>query len=372
MKALFRWLFLWIPLVLLGQTPTLSKDAKISVLTCGRGSELYTTFGHTALRVQDTIQNLDIVYNYGMFDFQTPNFYLKFVKGDLQYFVAAYAFPDFLMEYQMSEREVVEQTLRLTPEQVNSLFTVLNQSLYSDERYYTYKFIDRNCTTMVYEKINAVLGKPLLKKVDDTSISYRKLLYPYFNDHFYFQLGINILFGAKTDGAATQMFLPIELMHSLNQAKINGKPIVVEEKKWVEGQPKTIAFSFWNSIFVVILFLAAVLMSRRAWIYNVYWFLTGGLGIFLVLIGLYSDHKEVLWNYNALLFNPLYVALPFVRSLKALVRCIGIGLVALGIYAVLLFNKPHLLLMLPFVIAHVLLLRIRLQQIRKKSLPAVE
>lgn len=372
MKALLRWLFLWVPLALLGQTPTLSKDAKISVLTCGRGSELYTTFGHTALRVQDTIQNLDIVYNYGMFDFQTPNFYLKFVKGDLHYFVAAYAFSDFLMEYQMTEREVVEQTLRLTPEQVNSLFTVLNQSLYSDERYYTYKFIDRNCTTMVYEKINALLGKPILQKVDDTAITYRELLYPYFNDHFYFKLGINILFGAKTDEAATQMFLPVELMHSLNQTKINGKPIVVEEKKWVEGKSLTSDFSFWNSIVVVILCLAALVLSRRVWIYHGYWFLTGGLGIFLVLIGLYSEHKEVLWNYNALLFNPIYIVLPFIRSLKALVRLMGVALVALGIYAVLLFNKPHLLLMLPFVVAHVGMLRIRLQQIRKKSLPAVK
>ena len=372
MKALLCWLFFGIPLVLLGQTPTLSKDAKVSVLTCGRGSELYTTFGHTALRVQDTIQNLDIVYNYGMFDFQTPNFYLKFVKGDLQYFVAAYAFPDFLMEYQMSEREVIEQTLRLTPEQVNSLFTVLNQSLYSDERYYTYKFIDRNCTTMVYEKINAVLGKPVLQKVDDTSISYRELLYPYFNDHFYFKLGITILFGAKTDEAATRMFLPVELMHSLNQTKINGKPLVVEEKKWVEGKSITADFSFWNSIFVVLLCLAALVLSRRVWIYNCYWFLTGSLGIFLVLIGLYSEHKEVLWNYNALLFNPIYIVLPFVRSAKNLVRWMGVALVALGVYAVLLFNKPHLLLMLPFVVAHVVLLRIRLQQLRKKLLTAVE
>jgi hypothetical protein len=147
---------------------------------------------------------------------------------------------------------------------------------------------------------------------------------------------------------------------------------VVEEKKRVEGKSLTSDFSFWNSIVVVILCLAALVLSRRVWIYHGYWFLTGGLGIFLVLIGLYSEHKEVLWNYNALLFNPIYIVLPFIRSMKALVRLMGVALVALGIYAVLLFNKPHLLLMLPFVVAHVGMLRIRLQQIRKKSLPTVE
>ena len=82
------------------QSPNLSKDAVVSVLTCGKGNELYTVFGHTAIRIKDSINNLDVVYNYGAFDFRVENFYLKFVKGDLQYFMNASSFDEFIYEYQ--------------------------------------------------------------------------------------------------------------------------------------------------------------------------------------------------------------------------------------------------------------------------------
>ena len=67
------------------QTTPLSKEAKISVLTCGTSNEIYALFGHTAIRVNDPVNGMDVVYNYGAFDFGTSNFALKFVKGNLQY-----------------------------------------------------------------------------------------------------------------------------------------------------------------------------------------------------------------------------------------------------------------------------------------------
>ncbi len=368
-KKLF---FLLFPILCWSQMTPLSKNAKVSILTCDRGDELYTTFGHTAIRVHDSINQLDIVYNYGMFDFQTPNFYLKFVKGDLQYFVAACSFQDFLMEYQMTERTVIEQTLALPQAKVQELFEALNGSLYSDERYYTYKFIDRNCTTMVYEKINTILGKPLLKKVDDTSISYRQLLYPYFDNHFYFKLGINILFGAKTDQAAEKMFLPVELSHSLKQTQWQGKPLVVQEKTWVTGQPIPNDYSFVNSPWFVVLFLVAIAFSRNRYVYMVYGLTIGTLGAFLCCVGLYSQHQEVLWNYNVLLFNPLFLILPFLKKGRVRSLLIITSLVALLVYGILLFNKPHLLLLLPFLGAHLFMLRHLLRQERAHLLPSVK
>lgn len=367
-----KLLFLLFPILCWSQMTPLSENAKVSILTCGRGDELYTTFGHTAIRVQDTINQLDIVYNYGMFDFRTPNFYLKFVKGDLQYFVAACSFPDFLMEYQMTEREVIEQTLALPPTKVQELFETLNASLYNEDRYYTYKFIDRNCTTMVYEKINTILGQPLLKKVDDTSISYRQLLYPYFDNHFYFKLGINIIFGAKTDAAAEKMFLPVELQHSLDQTKWQGKPLVQSQKKWVEGKPLQTVFSFINSIWFLTLILLAIALSRKTYVYGMYWVICGALGTFLCLVGLYSQHEEVLWNYNALLFNPLYLLLPFLKNGRLRSQLIIAGLVSLLVYAALLFNKPHLVLMLPFIGAQVFMLRHMIRNERNHLLASVE
>jgi len=93
--------------------PKLSQDAQVSVFTCDRGSELYSTFGHTALRINDPNNALDIVYNYGCFDFRTENFYLKFVKGDLQYYVNVTSYEDFVFEYKLDRRQVIEQTLNL-------------------------------------------------------------------------------------------------------------------------------------------------------------------------------------------------------------------------------------------------------------------
>lgn len=123
--------------VALSQNQQLSEKSEVSIFTCDRGAELYSTFGHTALRIQDPLNALDIVYNYGYFDFRTENFYLKFVKGDLQYFMNASSYDDFVFEYQLDRRKVIEQTLNLPLAKKQELFTELNKSLLSDERYYT-------------------------------------------------------------------------------------------------------------------------------------------------------------------------------------------------------------------------------------------
>src|SRR5690606_32698118 len=125
-------------------TVTLSENAEVSVLTCGNGNEMYSLFGHTAIRIHDPENGIDQVYNYGAFDFDTPNFVLRFSKGDLQYFVTAGRFADFLYSYNYEQRSVYEQTLNISQQQKQQLFDRLTATLISDERFYTYKFIDRN------------------------------------------------------------------------------------------------------------------------------------------------------------------------------------------------------------------------------------
>lgn len=354
-KKILSILFLFISLTSFSQNPALNESTSVSIFTCGRGNELYTTFGHSAIRIKDTINNLDVVYNYGAFDFRTPNFYLKFVKGDLQYFINASLYDDFIVEYQIENREVVEQTLNLPLVKKQELFELLNASLYSDERYYTYKFIDRNCTTMVVEKINKILGKDLVQKVDDTSISYRELLYPYFDNHFWYKFGINIIFGAKTDSKAVKLFLPSELMHSLDKISIKGKPLVSKSEIIIKGAELKSEFSFVNSIYFVAIILLIIVLINKKYITFSYLFVLGLFGLFLSLVGFYSLHKEVLWNYNALLFNPLFLVLPFLKSQwfrKTTIIC----LIMLLIYTVIIITKPHLILMLPFILTNAYLL----------------
>jgi hypothetical protein len=347
-KKVFYLVFLFLHFTSFSQNSNLSEKSIVSILTCGRGDELYTTFGHTAIRIKDSINNLDVVYNYGAFDFRTPNFYLKFIRGNLQYFINATSYDDFMFEYQCENREVIEQTLSFSLLKKQELFDLLNASLFSEERSYTYKFIDKNCTSMAVDKINKIIGKKLIQKVDDKSISYRELLYPYFKNHFYYKLGINIIFGAKTDYKAEKLFLPIELMHSLSKVKINGKPLVTKTETKVIGAELDNSFSFISSIYFIITLLILIVITNRKSIFFTYLFITGLLGLFISLVGFYSLHEELSWNYNALLFNPLFLMLPFIRRKwfkKVTIVCFGM----IGIYLIIILTKPHLLLMLPFI-----------------------
>jgi len=363
-KKLLFLAFIFISVTSFAQNINLSENAKVSIFTCGRGDELYTTFGHTAIRIKDETNNLDVVYNYGAFDFNTDNFYLKFVKGDLQYFINATSFDDFIYEYQMEKREVIEQTLNFSISQKQQIFELLNASLFSEERSYTYKFIDRNCTTMVVEKINKIVGKELIKKVDDTSISYRQLLYPYFANHFYYKLGINIIFGNKTDNKAIKLFLPSELMHSLDKAKINGIPLINKKETLIQGNDIISKFYFVDSIYFIALLLFVLTVTNNKKVFKTYLFIAGLLGLFLSLVGLYSLHKELLWNYNALLFNPLFLLFPFLKG-QWFRKTIKICFVLIGIYLIVLLTKPHILLMVPFIITTVYMLW-KLQKLENK------
>ncbi len=351
---LFLFLFFSFSTVF-SQNALLSQETKISIFTCGNGQELYTTFGHTAIRILDETNKLDVVYNYGQFDFREGNFYAKFVKGNLQYFIGVSSFDDFIYEYQFEGREVVEQTLNLTQLQKQKLFDALNDSLYSDERHYTYKFIDRNCTTMVVEKINAILGKPIIEKIDDKTISYRTVLYPRFENYFWYKLGINVIFGAKVDANAEKLFLPTEFLNSLDKAKVDGKPMVVKKEIVVKSTQPEIKFQFLDSIYFIALLLLIVIVLNKKWLTNSYLFLAGLMGLFLCLVGFYSLHEELLWNYNALLFNPLLLVLPFLRNLKRFKTILILCISMLVLYLLWMLNKPHLLLMSPFIITHFIL-----------------
>ncbi|MCF6129936.1 DUF4105 domain-containing protein [Flavobacterium sp. AS60] len=354
-KKILSFSLLLLSFLVFSQNPPLSSEAQVSIFTCDRGEELYSTFGHTALRIKDPNNALDVVYNYGYFDFRTENFYFKFVKGDLQYFMNVTSYDDFVFEYKLDRRQVIEQTLNLPLAKKQELFDALNKSLLSDEKNYTYKFIDRNCTTMVVNKINGLFGTEKIQKVDDKSISYRTLLYPYFENYFWYKLGINIVFGAKTDGKAEKLFLPIELLNSLDKATIDGKPLVSKKETVVQGVSTQPQFSFFNSIYLICLALLTLIIINKRFVFKSYLFVCGILGLFLCLIGLYSQHEELLWNYNALLFNPLFLLIPFAKNnfLKKLNITL---LVLLLIYCIVIITKPHLVIMLPFIITNLYIL----------------
>ncbi|MDI1305625.1 MAG: DUF4105 domain-containing protein [bacterium] len=355
-----------------GQNLLLSKEAKVSVLTCGTGNESYSLFGHTAIRINDPYNNIDVVYNYGAFDFNTPNFVLKFIKGDLQYFAVAHPYADFINEYNYEKRSVYEQELNIPDNLKQKLFDNLNTSLASGDSHYTYKFIDKNCTSMVVDIINKTLGTNAIVKNTDTDITYRTILYPYFDNHFYEKLGTSIIFGKKVDGLGTQIFLPFELQKSLKKVSFQNHPLAPENKTIIEFE-KEVSSSWWNNCYTYLILLGFVVLINKKSINLFYLTIMGLLGFFFVFVGFYSYHLELGYNYNILLFNPTLLGLLYLyatKNKKGIYNLAIFNIFSLLIYLVILINKAHLLLVLPLVITSMIIL-VKLAIQNKKRIPII-
>ncbi|MFV5692414.1 DUF4105 domain-containing protein [Flavobacterium sp. LT1R49] len=354
------------------QNLLLSKDAHVSVLTCGTGNESYSLFGHTAIRINDTSNNIDVVYNYGAFDFNTPNFVLKFIKGDLQYFAVAHSYGDFINEYTYEKRSVYEQELNIPERLKQQLFDNLNTSLASGESHYTYKFIDKNCTSMVVDIINKTLDTTAIVKNADTDITYRTILYPYFDNHFYEKLGTSIIFGKKVDGLGTQIFLPFELQKSLQKVSFQNHPLAPENKTIIEFDEEA-SGSWWNNWYTYVLFLGFIVFINKKSSNLFYLTMMALLGVFFVFVGFYSEHHELSYNYNILLFNPTLLGLLYfyaTKNKKGAYNLAVFNILSLLLYLIILINKAHLLIVLPLIISSMIIL-VRLAIQNKKRIPII-
>lgn len=358
LKKIFFFSLLIVSMSSFGQNTMLSQNTRVSIITCDTGNESYSLFGHTALRITDTDNNLDVVYNYGAFDFATPNFVAKFAKGDLQYFAIAHSFTDFMSEYNYEQRSVFEQELLIPLAYKQKLFDNLNNAMASEERYYTYKFIDRNCTSMIVEILNKTLGRNVVIKKTDTDKTYRTILYPYFDNSFYQKLGTSIIFGSKVDEYGTRIFLPFELLKSLQQTQFENHPLC-KETKTILDLKKEAPSNWWDNIYTFIFVLGIIVIINKKSIDVFYFTIMGLLGLFFGFMGFYSDHLELANNYNILLFNPLLLVLLYflyTQNKKWIINLSLLNIFFLVIYVTFMFNKIHLLIVLPLVLTSISLL----------------
>lgn len=355
-----------------GQSILLSKNTQVSVITCGTGNESYSLFGHTAIRVNDTINAIDVVYNYGAFDFNTPNFVMKFMKGDLQYFAVAHSYLDFINQYQYEQRSVYEQELNIPVSMKQELFDNLNTSLASGESHYTYKFIDKNCTSMVVDIINKTLKTTAIVKNVDTDITYRTILFPYFDNHFYEKLGTSIIFGKKVDQLGTQLFLPFELQKSLKKVFFQKNPLALENKTLLEFKNET-PLSWWNNPYTYFILLIFIVFINKKSTDLFYLILLAVIGLFFSFVGFYSSHLELGYNYNILLFNPTLIGFVYfywTKNKKGIYNLAVINILFLVIYFFVLINKAHFLLVLPLITSSGIVL-VRLAMQNKKRIPII-
>ncbi|HJY13681.1 MAG TPA: DUF4105 domain-containing protein [Flavobacterium sp.] len=370
-KTLFSLLLL-LSFTGFSQNLPLSKEAKVSVLTCGLGNESYSFFGHTAIRIADPSNNIDVVYNFGTFDFRTPNFVAKFAKGDLQYIATAHSFSDFINDYTYEKRSVFEQELLISQELKQKLFNKLNATIFSEDRFYTYKFIDKNCTSMVVDVINSALNGNVIVKKGDTDITYRSILFPYFNGHFYEQLGTSIIFGTKVDQLGTKIFLPFELKNSLDKTTFQNKPLVSKTITLLHFEKET-PISYWNNVYTYLFILGFVVLAHNKMVDKIYLLILSLIGIFFVIMGFYSLHHELAMNYNVLLFSPfllILIALSIAKNKRWTYRFAVLHIIFLLVYTFFMINKAHLLIVLPMIITSGFVL-VRVAIRNKKRIPII-
>lgn len=230
-------LFLCLLLTWNVQAQTLSENARVSLLTCTPGEELYARYGHTAIRVCDSINDLDVVFNYGIFDFNVDHFYWKFVKGETWYELGATPYWWFMREYEETHRPVYEQVLNFTPEQNEALWQALLENYRPENRKYLYNFVFDNCATRPYYLINRIFcgnnAEGSWSKYEGAEgQTYRRFIQHYTPKGSWADFGINLLFGPRADQAMhgeERLFLPEELMFYISQARTANTVLVKSE-----------------------------------------------------------------------------------------------------------------------------------------------
>jgi hypothetical protein len=307
----------------------------VSLLTVTPGEELYSTFGHSALRIHDTVTNQDIVYNYGTFNFDDPDFYTKFVRGKLLYYLSSDDYNSFIEETRQEERGITEQILNLNCEEKRNLIMLLEANMMAQNRFYKYDFLFDNCTTRLRDLVEKATDSTVrFGKVLQTKASFRDLIHEYLNysDKQWSKLGIDILLGSKTDAETTPyqvMFLPDYLMKTFDSSSIESKPLVSDKETILRQtyghQTKnnlTHPFFIFLCLFVIIAFLSfsknksvqKILSSFDGFLF----FITGLLGIIILFMWFGTDHIMCRDNYNLLWAWPTnIVAAFFIHSNKS-------------------------------------------------------
>ena len=303
-----------------------SSHIRISLLTCTPGEELYSTFGHTAIRVTDSIGLTDYVFNYGTFNFEDPSFYVKFVRGKLLYYLSAENFADFKLDYQADNRGITEQVLNLTAAEKTGLMHALYENSKPENREYQYDFFLDNCTTRARDKLMLFKqNEPAFKWIMPPGTTFRQAIHLYLdkNEKYWSKLGIDLLLGARTDGVMTisqSQFLPDNLMKSLDIENQHHQWVLSEANLYaIQPQDKNGNLFTPTVVFSLLLIVIALLSFSgnkkiKSFLHGfdgLFFFLTGLLGILFVFMWVGTDHYMTKNNYNLLWAWPFNVIAAF-------------------------------------------------------------
>ena len=325
------------------QTLSFSDYTQVSLLTCSPGPIVWERFGHTAIRVYDPKNNIDIVFNYGVFDFNVDNFIPKFIKGATDYKLARQRTGSFLWSYQVRGSWVWEQVLNLTSEEREKIIELLQINYLPENRVYRYNFIFDNCATRPRDIIKKSLNGTLHYTLESEKKTFRQWIHAYIPVHTWTGFGIDMIFGSSSDVFATRlesMFLPEVLMEEFQKAVIvpheeteESRPLVSIIRVLVEGaedEPQRLFFLFTPlGVSVLLLLLGILCLFKRRKLRTVHkvfdtliFAVFGLIGLVIFYLDYFSLHPMVKSNVNILWLNPLLFFVAIMQWIKSL-RFIG-------------------------------------------------
>lgn len=314
--------------MVIGLTDSFAQQYRVSLLTCDPGEEIYSSFGHSAIRVLDQETGRDRVYNYGTFDFGAPNFVLNFAGGRLDYFLSVSTFDRFIAEYNYFHRSVREQELDLNQEQKLALIAFLETNYLPENRNYRYDFFFDNCATRIRDVMEQILGDQLVwhdEEQEAVDKSFRQLIDEKVFYMPWSDLGIDLALGSRLDRDATpreEQFLPEYMEEAFARAMIEGdgptRPLVKNERVILDFQPANESLGVINPYLLfwilAIVFTAITFIGfRKKKLYIgfdlVFFGILGIIGLVMTALWLGSDIPSTKWNWNILWAFPGHLIL---------------------------------------------------------------
>ena len=322
-------------------------EIKFSIITIGPyESELYSAFGHSRIRYVDKKNNIDHFYNYGIFDFNQPNFYVNFLNGKLLYMVAKYDYRTAEKYYINEDRYIKEQVLDLNESEKILLYNILEQNIRPENRTYLYNYVYNNCATKIRDVLNNVYGENLSFTSKPEKKSFRELMDLYLEKNKWGDLGIDICLGPEIDYDVSfdeEMFLPDYLFKGIENAVRDGDKNIISKTNIINLQKEDFqSYSLSPQYIFLIFFIISIYLSFRQVKYGIKYFVfdsiylmvSGIIGCLLVYLWFFTDHLSS-YNFNivwAMPFNIIISILILVNPNSSLVKWY------MFLYSVLLFS----------------------------------
>ena len=301
-------------------------DTTMYLITCGPGTEIYSIYGHSALLVD--ITGRDTVYNWGIFDFDTPNFAWKFAKGKLDYMLGAERLKNFLTGYFYESRYVLSQKINLDPGEKKIVLELVNENLKPENVRYRYDFFYDDCSSRIRDLLEKAVGNSMIYPPETgEQPTFRQLIGEYQQYYPWQQFGIDLLIGSNAEKKADirdKMFLPDYLMSGLSAAEVdrNGSNVALLDKarKLLDFEAPVRKRNFYTSPFFILSMLLVVIaflsLQFKSKIQNniidfVLFFVFALLAVMMIFFNFFTDHQQLRANYNILWLNPFIIVLFF-------------------------------------------------------------